>query len=286
MPIREFSWKTAQGLNIYAAEWPHKAPKGVVGLIHGIGEHCRRYDALGEALQAAGYAMIGYDRQGFGQSDGKRGYVKEFSHFYDEIGQLVLECERNYPDLPVFLYGHSMGGNLLLNYIIRRKPQIAGAIASAPYIKLPFKVNPVTLTMGRLMRRIYPAFTVSNQVDNSLLSRSLWVEESMANDPHSHDKVSSIVGIDMMKAAEKLDKFSGKLDIPLLMMHGDADGLTSFNASKAFVDRIKAPSLEFKAWPGLYHELQNEPERDEVFTYVAKWLDQHLVEAHRKLKSV
>lgn len=286
MSIREFSWKTAQGLKIYAAEWPHQRPKGVVGLIHGIGEHCRRYDEMGEALQAAGYAMLGYDRQGFGRSEGKRGYVKEFSHFYDEIAQLILECERKYPDLPVFLYGHSMGGNLLLSYLIRRKPQIAGAVASAPYISLPFKVNPITLNMGRLMRRVYPAFTVSNQVDNTLLSRSPGIGEAMLADPHSHDKVSSIVGIDMMKAAAQLDEFNGELTTPLLLMHGDADGLTSFSASEAFSKRVEAASMEFKAWPGLYHELHNEPERQQVFTYLTNWLDRHLVDAERKLKSV
>ncbi|MEM7572069.1 MAG: lysophospholipase [Bacteroidota bacterium] len=286
MSIREFSWKTAQGLKIYAAEWPHQQPQGVVGLIHGIGEHCRRYDEMGQALQAAGYAMIGYDRQGFGRSEGKRGFVEKFSYFYDEIAQLILECERKYPDLPVFLYGHSMGGNLLLSYLIRRKPQIAGAVASAPYISLPFKVNPITLNMGRLMRRVYPAFTVSNQVDNTLLSRSPGVGEAMLADPHSHDKVSSIVGIDMMKTAARLDEFEGRVTIPLLIMHGDADGLTSFSASEAFSNRVAAPSMEFKAWPGLYHELHNEPERQEVFTYVTNWLDRHLVDAERKLKSV
>ncbi|MEM6398489.1 MAG: lysophospholipase [Bacteroidota bacterium] len=284
--VKEFSWSSPDGKEIYAVEWPNEHARAVIGLIHGIGEHARRYDHMAEYLTAAGFGMVGYDRVGYGRSGGKRGYVADYSHYYDGIAQLIIECERLYPDLPVFLYGHSMGGNLVLNYIIKRHPKVAGVIASAPYIKLPFKVNPVLIAVGRLMRNIYPAFSVTNELDTTKLSRSSDIEESYANDPHVHSTVSSRVGVDLMKAAEQLDQFSGYIELPLLIMHGTDDGLTSHDASQAFLNRLEGEDISMKSWPGLYHELHNEPEQKEVFGYVQAWIEKRLVESHRALKSV
>lgn len=286
MSVKEFSWKSPDGHTVEAVEWPCQNARAVVGLIHGIGEHARRYDHMAQHFADAGIAMVGYDRVGYGRSGGKRGYVADFRHYYDSIARLVIECERLYPDLPVFLYGHSKGGNLLLNYIIRRKPRIAGAIASAPYIQLPFQVNPVLLALGRFMRNIYPAFTVTNDLDTSQLSRTPGIEESYTQDPLVHSKVSSRVGVDLIKAAEHLDQFSGHIDLPLLVMHGDEDGLTSHEASREFVHRIDGEDLEMKTWKGLYHELHNEPEQQEVFDYALDWLSARIVDSHRRLKSV
>ncbi|MEM8585969.1 MAG: lysophospholipase [Bacteroidota bacterium] len=286
MSVKEFSWKSPNGQAIYAVEWPKKNARAVVGLIHGIGEHVRRYDPMAEYFTQSGMAMVGYDRLGYGRSEGKRGYVADFKHYYDGIAQLVIECERLYPDLPVFLYGHSKGGNLLLNYIIKRKPRIAGAISSAPYIRLPFQVNPILIAVGKLMRNIYPGFTVSNALDNTQLSRTEGIKEAFEQDPLNHSSVSSRVGVDLMKAAEHLDKFEGRIDIPLLLMHGTDDGLTSHDASRDFMNRISGDDLIMQSWPGLYHELHFEPERKEVFDFALSWIEKRIVASHRTLKSV
>ena len=288
MAVKEFSWKSAENVKIYAAEWPAENAKAVIGLIHGIGEHCRRYDHVGAFFQEHQIAMIGYDRQGYGRSEGRRGDVEKFSYYYDEVAKLMIECERRYPDRPVFLYGHSMGGNVLLNYIIRRRPNIVGAIISAPHIGLNFKPNPIVVGMGRVMRNIWPTFTQENQLDLSHLSRSPEVAPAYAADPLTHSKLSARTGIDILDAADHLNNWTGSFRIAILLTHGDEDAVTSFEATKAFAQRETGPDITFKPWPGLYHELHNEPEKQQFFDFLLSWLTPRIESAHseRKLKSV
>lgn len=288
MSVKEFSWKSAENVNIYAAEWPVDQPKAVIGLIHGIGEHCRRYDHLGAFFQKHQLAMVGYDRQGYGRSEGRRGDVEKFSYYFDEVAKLIIECERRYPDCPVFLYGHSMGGNVLLNYIIKRRPNIVGAIVSAPHIGLNFKPNPVVVGLGKVMRSIWPTFTQENQLDLKHLSRSPEIAPAYAADPYTHAKLSARTGIDILDSADYLNNWTGSFKISILLTHGDQDAITSYAATEAFLKRVTGPDITFKGWPGLYHELHNEPEKKEVFAYLLAWLEPRIAGAHteRKLKSV
>lgn len=282
---KEFSWVNPNGNKIYAAEWPVVNARAVVGLIHGVGEHCRRYDHLADWLGDKGIAMIGYDRQGFGRSEGKRGHSASLKELLDEISKLTVECERRYPDTPVFLYGHSMGGMLLLRYLIKRRPHISGAIVSAPHIRLAFQPSPVLVGIGKVMRRLMPAFSQKSPLDLDQLSRNPDVRPAYEADPNVHSMLSSQLGIDMIESGNELDEWKGTLPVPTLLMHGSADGLTSYAASKEFAAR-NPEGITFKAWEGLYHELHNEPEREAVFAEVLSWLEEHLEDVHRPPESV
>lgn len=280
----EFSWKNANGNNVYAVAWPVAAPvRAVMGLVHGVGEHCRRYDHLARWFGERGIAVIGYDRQGYGRSEGKRGYAANYREFVDEIAQLTLECERRHPDKPTFLYGHSMGGHLLLRYLIRRNPNISAAVVSAPHVQLSFQPSPILVGLGKMMRSVYPTFTQPNPIDLDKLSRSPEVAPAFRADPLTHDKMTARTGIDILENAEILHAYADGINVPTLIMHGDADGVTDYAASKAFAERNGAA---FKTWPGLYHELHNEPEQKEVFAFTLNWLEGHLQTVERELKSL
>lgn len=288
MTTKEFSWKSREGLKIYAAEWPVASAKAVVGLVHGVGEHCRRYDHLAAFLQKHDVAMLGYDRQGHGQSEGKPGYAARFSLYYEEVAALLIECERRYPDRPVYLYGHSLGGNLVLNYIIRRNPDLAGAILSAPFIQLGFPPNQASILLGKMMRKIYPSFSQSNQLNLPKLSRDPAVIEAYKADPLVHDRVTARTGLDTLESGDYLHNYQGEINIPILLMHGSADEITSHGATAAFAKRVEGPDISFQSWPDFYHELHNEPEKKEVFDFVWSWISARLgtTNAQRKLKSV
>ncbi|MEL6276515.1 MAG: lysophospholipase [Bacteroidota bacterium] len=245
---KEFYWETAQGVNIYGAEWSAPEAEAVIGLVHGVGEHCRRYDHLAAFFQANDIACVSFDRQGNGRSGGRRGDVAQFGFFYDEVASLLIECERRYPDRPVFLYGHSLGGNILLNYALKRHPDVAGVILSAPYFQLAFQPPAFKLALGKLMRSIWPGFTQSNPLEIKYLSRNPKVAEAYLADPLVHDKISARTALDSIAAADELHHFTGHLSFPTLIMHGDQDGLTSYPASKAFVERVKGEDLTFKTW--------------------------------------
>jgi alpha-beta hydrolase superfamily lysophospholipase len=266
----EFHWKNEEGLRIYGVDWRVAEPRAVIGLIHGLGEHCRRYDHVAAFFNEHRIAMVGYDRQGFGRSEGRKGYATSYGSYLDGVAQLLVHCERRYPGVPVFLYGQSMGGQLLLHYLIRRKPRIRGAIVTSPHIAEAFRPNPLVVSVGKLMRRLRPTFTLDNQLDITQLSRDPRVMEDYRNDPHNHSKLSSQVGIDLLERAQFLQQYSDGLSVPTLLLHGNADGITSFPASKAFAERNAG--VEFRGYDGYYHELHNEPGHESVLQEVAGWV--------------
>ena len=270
--MQEFSWKNEEGLTIYAVDWSVSEPRAVVGIIHGLGEHCRRYDGLAAFFNDHGIAVIGYDRQGFGRSEGKKGYARDYRSYLDGVAQLMVQCERRYPDKPVFLYGQSMGGQLLLHYLIHRRPALRGAIVSSPHIAEAFVPTPALVAFGKLMRRIYPSLSVPNQLDATLLSRDPAVVQAYRSDPWVHDRISSQTGIDLIERAQFLQSYSGGLFVPTLFLHGEADGITSSEATRAFVSRNPAGTT-LHTFPGAYHELHFEPEAEQIRGIVLKWID-------------
>ncbi len=275
----EFSWNNELGHRIYAVDWQAPGARAVIGLIHGLGEHCRRYDGVAEFFNAQGIAVLGYDRQGFGRSEGRKGYARAYKDYLDGIAQLLVHCERRYPDRPVFLYGQSMGGQLLLHYLIRRRPSIIGAIVTSPHIAEAFTPNPVVVAVGRLMRRIRPTFTLSNQLNPAMLSRDPRVGQDYSADPYNHDRLSSQTGIDLLERAVYLQSYSGGLPVPTLLLHGGGDRITDHAASEAFAQR-NGENITFKSFPGLYHELHHEPERMEVLNTILRWMDELLTGSH------
>lgn len=286
--IKEFHWQSAQNVRIYAAEWPVDKARAVVGLIHGLGEHCRRYDHWGRLFQNEGIAMVAYDRQGYGRSEGRKGHSNNWDYYLDTIGRLAIECETRYPDRPVYLYGHSLGGGLLLQYLLKRHPNINGAIISAPYIRLAFPAPAAKVMMGKMMRKVWPSLTLPTGLNLNHLSRSPEIGPAYAADPYTHSYLSAKTGIDMLETADWLDNYNNKIDLPLLIMHGTDDQITSPQGSRDFFDRISGDDIHYKSWDGLYHELHNEPERQAVFNDVLSWLNTRIpnAESQRELKSI
>jgi alpha-beta hydrolase superfamily lysophospholipase len=271
----EFSWKTADGIKIYGIDWPCKAPIAVVGIVHGLGEHVHRYEHVVAYLNAHKIAVVGYDRRGHGRSEGKKGHTISYKAFLDEIGQLAVEAEERYPNLPFFLYGHSMGGNLVLSYILRRHPTIQGAIVSAPHIRLSFQPSTVVVALGRMMKRVFPGFTQDNGLAVEQISRDPEEIEKYKTDPYVHNRLTAITGIGMLEAAAVLNKYAGAFPVPLLLMHGGADGITSAQASEDFAKRVTG-DVTFKKWEDLYHEIHNEPEQGEVLAMVVAWINKRI----------
>lgn len=270
-----FSWKTSDGLAIYAIDWPVNEAKAVIALVHGLGEHAHRYEHLVRFFHQHQIAVIAYDRRGHGQSAGRKGHTPKYGAFLEEIDQLLVETKKRYAELPVFLYGHSMGGNLVLTYALQYQPAIQGVIATAAHIRLGFEPSAFTLMLGRLMRNIFPAFTQSNGLDVQLISKDPVVVEAYTQDPLVHDRITAATGLAMLEAAADLDAYQGDFPVPLLLMHGGADGITAPAGTQALAQRLSS-DVELKIWDGLYHEIHNETEQTEVFSYTLNWIEQLL----------
>ena len=255
------------------ATQPAKATqtKAAIGIIHGLGEHIERYDELANYLNERNISVLGYDRRGHGQSEGKRGHTPSYQAFLDEIKGLVKQMKQRYPNVPSILYGHSMGGNLLLHFLIQNNNVVDAAIVSAPWIALSFQPSPIKVIGGKLIRKILPSLSIKNELDTKHLSRDMAEVKKYEEDPLVHDRITPNTGSFMLDAAEELNVFSGDWPTPSLLMHGTDDGVLSHDATKAFAERITG-DVQFKSWEGGYHELHKDSNKEEVMDYVGKWL--------------
>lgn len=274
--MNQLYWKNADGLRLFAADWPVRNPKAVIALVPGQGEHIGRYMQLADWYNRHGVAVTGYDHQGYGRSEGNRGHARNLQVLLDDIGQLIEETRSRYPGTPLFLYGHSMGGGLVLNYVAQRNPDLTGLIATGPWIRLAFEAPAIKVIAGKILRKLMPTLTLPTGLAAHFLSRDEAVVQAYLDDPLVHDQLSAAAGIALLQGAEWLNRYAGKFSIPVLLMHGGADKITSPAATKEFAGRATG-NVTHREWPGLYHEIHNEKEQAAVFEYTLDWMKQFLV---------
>ncbi len=273
MTHQEFSLLTKDGLNLFAQAWePDETPRAAVCLIHGLGEHSSRYTHVAEAFNQAGFAMLAFDHRGHGKSPGKRGHIPDYESLLDDIAAALTVTRERYPEVPVFLYGHSMGGSLVLNYALRRNPQLAGVICTSPWIKLGFEPPVTQVILARIMNFMMPSFTQANDLDAQGLSRDPEVVKAYQEDPLVHDQASARFFVEFYGAGYWALEHASQLTMPLLLAHGSADKLTSPEASQEFAARA-GELCTLKIWDGYYHETHNEPEKDEVIAFYIQWAE-------------
>ena len=269
----KWHFKSKDGLELFAHAFPSKKPpKAIICLVHGHGEHIERYQHLAAALNDAGYALVGFDNRGHGQSDGLRGHTPSYESLLDDMDTFLTEVDKDYPDLLRILYGHSMGGNLALNYALRRKPKLKGVIATGPWVKLAFEPPAVQVFLGRTMDKIYPAFIQASGLETAALSRDPEVVRAYENDPLVHDKISARLFVGMYESGLWALENAREFPLPLLLMHGSADRITSAEASREFAEKA-GECVKLKIWDGLFHEIHNEPEQEEIFKTIINWLE-------------
>ncbi len=266
-------------VTFYMQGWePEGKPKAIVCLIHGLGEHTGRYAHVGKALNDAGYALFGFDLRGHGQTGGPRGHFPSLDVVMQDIRQFVAFQKQNHPNIPVFLYGHSLGGLLTLSYVIQHPEGIKGVIVTGAALRSALQEQKGKIAMARILGTLAPAMTIPSGLEAAAISRDQKVVDAYVNDPLVHDKTSlglgkaALTGIDLCFAHAK------EFKPPLLIMHGKMDRLTYPSGSEDFAKLTGATNKDvtLKLWDGLYHEIHNEPEQAEVFKVMIEWMDKRL----------
>lgn len=276
MAVKDFEISNRYGQPFFATEWsPDGDSRGLIVLIHGLSDHARRYHHAGSFFSSSGYHLIIFDLRGNGRSFGKRGHFPSLNIMLDDISLFLEEAKKQHPGLPLVLYGHSMGGNLVLNYLIRKMPAIAGAVVTSPWLRLTLKPPAYRFLLARMINRTFPALTLPDEIVPACLSHDKEVERSYAVDPLVHHRISVRAFIEISQAGEYALKHAGKIGCPLLLMHGTEDSLTSFAASKELSKKV-LDRHTFRAWEGLFHELHNEHEKEAVLGFIRDWTD-HLL---------
>ncbi|MDI6809647.1 MAG: lysophospholipase [Candidatus Eisenbacteria bacterium] len=267
----EFKLRAKDGVKLHARRWePEQEPIGVVCLIHGVGEHSGRYFSMAHHLAGRGYALLAIDLRGHGKSEGKRGHISNYAALMDDVTILLNEGSRSYPQRPFFLYGQSMGGNLVINHALRRHPLLRGVIASSPMLRTVFEPPSWKKLLARYIGRLLPAMPLTNEVKARDLSRDEEIIRKYKTDPLVHDRLT-LRFYKVLQAGTWAIEHAAELSMPMLIMHGDSDRITSLQASRTFAERA-GDSCTLKVWEGYYHEVHNEPGKEQVLDYVAGWL--------------
>ncbi len=272
MKEKDLSWRSQDGIDFYAHTWkPEKDIKAAFTLVHGFGEHCMRYSSYFKYFTDAGIAILGFDLRGHGRSGGKRGAIRSYDSLMDDISMAIEKTKEQFPDVPHFLYGHSMGGNLALNYLIRRQPDLKGGIISSPWLILTNDPNFILKAIASLVKRIFPNMTIDSRLDNNFMTTDQREVENYKSDPLNHGRISFRLFSEITRTGVWAIANTGKLTLPVLLMHGNADKITSHKASKLAAKNSNG-IIEYVEWEGRYHELHNETNREEVAKTVIEWI--------------
>jgi acylglycerol lipase len=274
MKCFEQTWLSKDGLEIYSQSWEaDTAPtRAAICLVHGLGEHCGRYIHLAEHLTSHGFAMVAFDLRGHGKSAGIRGHVASSEEFLVEIDRLLLEASRRYPDKPRFLYGHSLGGLLVLYYALKRKPDLAGVIASGAGLRSSLEKQALKIALIKTLASIAPERLTATGLNAEHLSRDPEVVRDYKADPLVHDRASFSLAKGSLQLIPWTFQHAAEFSLPLLLMHGTEDQITYPAGSQEFAELVKC-DCTLKLWEGLYHETHNEPEKEEVMNFVVGWLE-------------
>ena len=276
MTTHELTRTAADGVALYARCWlPAGTPHAVVQLVHGLGEDGGRYIHLAGALTATGFALLAPDLRGHGRSGGPRGHAPMYALLLDSIALWTEEATRIVPDRPCFLYGHSLGGGLALNYVLRRRPRLAGVIAGSPALRIVHAAPAWKRRLGELLVPLLPALALPTGIKLSELSHDQELVQAQLADSLGRNRISIRLGLDLVHSGAWALAHAADFSLPLLIMHGSADTVTSSTASRLFCARAPG-DVTFQCWDGLYHELHNETARAEVFAFVLAWLEAHL----------
>ena len=275
----ETKWKTQDNLDIFAQGWEPdtRETKAVICLVHGLGEHTSRYEHVAEAFSKDGYAMYGFDLRGHGRSGGPRGHFPSIEAVMQDIDLLFEQARKRYPGLPLLLYGHSLGGILVLHYGLKRKPTVKGVIVTSPGLHTALESQTAKIMAAKILGLLIPTVSLPSGLDASAISHTQAVVDKYNHDPLTHDKVSLGFGRVMLGVTKWTLEHAGEFSIPLLLMHGKEDRIAFPSSSIEFAAALKDKCTLF-LWDDGYHELHNEPEQAEVFKTTQIWMDARLKE--------
>jgi len=276
MSEQETAWRSFDGLEYYAwSASPMGPPRAVIALVHGMGEHSRRYHNWARLLTQYDYAFVSMDYRGHGRSEGKKGHTPSYEALMYDVKLLTARSKELFHGIPLVLYGHSLGGNLVLNFHLLHPEEADLLVVTSPWLKLTFELPGVIKKAGRLMRCLIPSMVQKSKLETQALSRDIDIVHTYENDPLVHDRISLNMLFHVMDRGLAAIGQAGRIRVPVLLMHGEEDRITSCEASRELAGK-NAEYIHLKTWPGCFHELHNEPCRDEVFHYLTEWLDKNL----------
>jgi acylglycerol lipase len=258
--------------NLHCEIWqPTGKPKYAMLLVHGLGEHCNRYKGdFSEFFTSHGAVIYTFDLPGHGKSGGKRGHIQQYKDLNRILSNLLSRIKKEFPDLPVFIYGHSLGGLISGVYLVENQPIIQGAILSAPVFDVENTLPPFKVALAKMMNKVFPSITLDNGLDREKLSKDKDVVERYNTDPLVHGLASARLGAFIIEKGEYVLKNPQLIKMPVLIMVGADEAIVSKSAIQNFCE--SSPMCTNKIWDGMYHEIHNEQGKQDVFQFTLEWM--------------
>jgi alpha-beta hydrolase superfamily lysophospholipase len=273
----ERSFDGAGGVRIVYDVWtPEGPPRGVVVLSHGYAEHARRYDHVAERFGDAGLITYALDHRGHGRSAGKRVWLKQLSDYTDDFAALVDIAAADDPDLNRVVLGHSMGGGIVFAYGAEHPGDYTAMVLSGPAVAAQLEAGELLAAVGKALGKVFPGMPV-RKLPADAVSRDPEVVAKYESDPLVyHGWMPAGITRALLEVGENQPRLAAKLTAPLLIVHGDKDRLVSVEGSRMLADNAASAEVALKVYPGLFHEVFNEPEKDRVLDDVTSWIETHL----------
>lgn len=274
-PVRHYEGKfeASGGTRLFWQNWTATdQPLCALLLVHGFGEHSGRYPYLVEHLCAANIAVFSFDLRGHGKSDGRRGHITTMEDYRGDIAAFVAKIQSENPGLPTFVYGHSMGSLLVLDFVLRHPEGLAGTIISGSGLEPAGVATAPVVFLARLLSVVWPVFPIKLPVDASALMRDENEISAYENDPLVHNVSTARMANELLNTIDWIKDHPQALQIPILMVHGEADRVNLPSGSRKFISGVVFPDKELLLYPDGYHEMHNDFDRDAVLTDITGWL--------------
>lgn len=275
-PAQSLDWTGANGIPIHGRHWPPAGEaRSAVALVHGLGEHSGRYEHVARRFNQRGHALLAIDLVGHGESGGPRGHVDSYETFLSEISRLIARCGTSYPGKPLFLYGHSLGGGMVLYHLLSRREPVLAAIVTAPALRPAFDPPAWKLALAKWLEVLWPSLALGNGLDPNELAQDPAVVAAYRADPLVHDRISARLYGEWTRSVREVFARADQFPVPLLMLHGTADRIISPAASAQLAQRL-GPTCDYRPLEGCRHEPHNETNKDEILGLILEWMDRQL----------
>jgi alpha-beta hydrolase superfamily lysophospholipase len=245
-----------------------------------MGEHTGRYHHVVERLNAIGLQALAWDLRGHGRSDGPRGDIAAYSVLLDDMAEIWAQMPAEYG--PAFLYGHSLGGQITLNFAARNQPETAGLVITSPWLRLAFEPPRWKVSLANLAARVWPSLTQDTDVMPSSLSRDMAFLMAMPDPQLAHHRMSARMFHALRAGAEEAVREAAGLAGPMLLIHGAEDPITSVAATEEFFEALRSRDKKLVIIPEALHETHNDLCRERVLEEITGWLEPRLPPASLK----
>jgi acylglycerol lipase len=273
--------KIAAGRSGYWQAWlPRDPARAVVVVVHGIHEHSARYAHVGTRLAAAGFAVYAADHRGHGRSDGRRANIERMALILEDLRSFVRFVAGRHPGTQVFMVGHSLGGLIALHYaadVGTAEPRAAlhGLVVSGPAVTTTVG-SALAKRLAGMLSALVPNLGVAT-LNATAISRDPEVVRSYQQDPLVYrGRIKARTGAEILAAMQRLPAVLPRLSMPLLLLHGTDDQICLPAGSSMVHEAVSSQDKTLRSYPGLYHEVFNEPEREAILTDLIAWLNDHL----------